>query len=513
MVGSRSDPPGGCSFPILSTLRGAWDGLKGDSMTEHVDVLIVGAGLSGIGAAHHLQMHCPKKTYAIVEGREALGGTWDLFQYPGIRSDSDMHTMGFSFRPWMEDKVIASGSSILNYLKETAVEYGIDRHIHYRHRVIEVRWSSADAQWTVTMEAGPERERVIRTCSFLFMCTGYYNYDKGYQPEFAGVEDFRGRIVHPQHWPQDLDYAGKQVVIIGSGATAVTLVPSMAKTAAHVTMLQRSPTYIVARPESDPLVPKLRRFLPAKMASRIARWKNILMGMYFYNMSRTKPDKMAGAIIGGAKAYLGPDYDVATHFTPSYKPWDQRMCLVPDGDLFTAIRKGEATIVTDKIERFTERGIKLQSGTELPADVIVTATGLKLQLVSGVSMYVDDKKVELAKTFNYKGTMFSGVPNFAITIGYTNASWTLKAELTSLYFCRLINYMQSHGYRSAVPRASDDIGEQPLMALSAGYVQRELEHLPKQGLKRPWTLQQNYPKDILALRYGKVNDGALVFAR
>ena len=480
---------------------------------EHVDVLIVGAGLSGIGAAHQLQVHCPRKTFLIVEGRETLGGTWDLFRYPGIRSDSDMHTMGFSFRPWTEEKVIASGSSILNYLKETAAEYGIDRHIRYRHRVLDVHWSSDEAQWTVTMEVGEQKVPATYTCAFLFMCTGYYNYDKGHTPEFPGAEDFRGAIVHPQLWPEHLDYAGKQVVIIGSGATAVTLVPAMAKTAAHVTMLQRSPTYIVARPDVDPLVNKLRRFMPARLASRLVRWKNILMGMYFYKLARTKPDKMAAAIIGGAQAYLGPEYDVGKHFTPSYKPWDQRMCLVPDGDLFASIRKGDATIVTDHIERFTAHGIKLASGEELPADIIVTATGLKMQLVSGVAMFVDGKKVELSKTFNYKGTMFSGVPNFAITIGYTNASWTLKAELTSLYFCRLINYMQSHHYRSAVPRVTDDIGEQPLMNLQAGYVQRELEHLPKQGLKRPWTLQQNYPKDIMALRYGKVNDGALVFAK
>ena len=482
-------------------------------MTEHVDVLIVGAGLSGIGAARQLQLHCPKKSFLIVEGREALGGTWDLFKYPGIRSDSDMQTMGFSFRPWTEEKVIASGASILNYLKETAAEYGIDRFIRYSQRVLEVHWSSADAQWTVTMEIGPQKERTSYTCSFLFMCTGYYNYDKGYTPEFAGSDSFRGTIVHPQLWPEGLDYAGKQVVIIGSGATAVTLVPAMAKTAAHVTMLQRSPTYIVARPDVDPLVPKLRRFMSAQWASRVTRWKNIAMGMYFYHLSRTKPEKVAAAIIGGAQLHLGPEYDVGTHFTPSYKPWDQRMCLVPDGDLFGAIRKGDATIVTDKIERFTEHGIKLQSGRELEADVIVTATGLKMQLISGVTMFVDGKKVELSKTFNYKGTMFSGVPNLAITIGYTNASWTLKAELTSMYFCRLINYMESHGYRSAVPSLTDDVGEQPLMNLQAGYVQRELAHLPKQGLKKPWTLQQNYPKDILALRYGKVNDGAIRFAQ
>ena len=482
-------------------------------MTEHLDVLIVGAGLSGIGAAHNLQTACPKKSFLIVEGRETMGGTWDLFRYPGIRSDSDMQTMGFSFRPWTGDKSIASGASILAYLKDTAQHYGIDRHIRYSHRVVELRWSTDDAQWSVTLEVGPAKERTTWTCSFLFMCTGYYNYDQGHMPEFAGAADFRGQIVHPQLWPENLDYAGKQVVIIGSGATAVTLVPSMAQTAAHVTMLQRSPTYIVARPGVDSLSEKLKKYMPHTWASRVARWKNILMGMYFYKLSRQKPEKVSAAIIAGAQAYLGPEYDVGTHFTPSYKPWDQRMCLVPDGDLFSSIRKGQASIVTDKIDHFTESGIKLTSGKELPADLIVTATGLKMQLVSGISMYIDSKLVDLSKTYNYKGTMFSGVPNFAITIGYTNASWTLKAELTSMYFCRLINYMDRKGWKSAVPQATDDIGEQPLMNFSAGYVQRALAHLPKQGLKKPWTLEQNYPRDIMALRYGKLNDGALKFSR
>jgi monooxygenase len=483
-------------------------------MTEHFDVLIVGAGLSGIGAAHHLQKHCPKKTFLIVEGRKALGGTWDLFRYPGIRSDSDMHTMGFSFRPWTEKKAIAEGATILNYLNETAKEYGIDRHIRYSHRVVQVRWSSEQARWTVEMESGPSRERTTCTCSFLFMCTGYYNYDQGHTPQFPGADRFRGRIVHPQQWPADLDYAGKRVVIIGSGATAVTLVPSLAKTAAHVTMLQRSPSYIFARPGSDPMVVSLKRFLPERWASRLARWKNILIGMYYYRIARSQPEKFSALLIGGAKAHLGADYDVATHFTPKYKPWDQRLCLAPDGDLFKTIREGDASIVTDSIDSFTEGGIKLASGKELLADVIVTATGLKLQLISGVEIYVDDVRVEMSKTFNYKGTMFSGIPNFALTIGYTNASWTLKAELSSLYVCRLLNYMDRHGWRTAVPHLVEgSVGEQPMITLASGYIQREIDQLPKQGLKKPWTLRQNYPRDMISLRYGRLDDGAMRFSR
>ena len=483
-------------------------------MPEHVDVLIVGAGLSGIAAAYHLQANCPKKTYRIVEGRDALGGTWDLFRYPGIRSDSDMHTMGFSFKPWTSDKVIADGAEILNYLKETAEQYGIDRHIEYNLRVVRVEWSSERAQWTVEMERSPSRERTTASCSFLFMCSGYYNYEKGHTPDFPGVDRFKGRIVHPQQWPEDLDYAGKQVVIIGSGATAVTLVPSMAQTAGHVTMLQRSPTYVVARPATDPFAMRMKKYLPKKILLRIVRWRNILLTMHFYKIARTAPDKFSAAVIGGARAQLGEGYDVDTHFTPKYKPWDQRLCLVPDGDLFKSIREGHATIVTDTIESFTETGIKLNSGKELPADIIVTATGLRMQLISGVEVYVDSKRIELAKTFNYKGTMFSGIPNFALTIGYTNASWTLKAEISCLYVCRLLNYMDRHRFRSAVPNfVEGSIGEQPMVTLTSGYVQRALTELPKQGLKEPWTLRQNFPRDSISLRFGKVNDGSMRFSR
>ena len=395
-------------------------------MTEHFDVLIVGAGLSGIGAAYHLQTLCPGKTYAVLEGRDAIGGTWDLFRYPGIRSDSDMYTLGYSFKPWREAKAIADGPSILSYVRETASDHGIDRHIRFGHRVTGAAWSSADARWTVT--ATRDGAPVALTCNFLYMCSGYYDYARGYAPEFAGSGDFAGRIVHPQHWPADLDYAGKNVVVIGSGATAVTLVPAMAATARHVTMLQRSPSYIVARPAADAIADWLRRHLPAKLAYALVRWKNVLLGMFFFNRSRKVPAKVKAAIIDGVRAHLGPDYDVATHFTPRYNPWDQRLCLVPDADLFEAIRGGTASVVTDQIERFTPSGIRLASGTELPADVIVSATGLTLQLFGGAALTVDGTAVDLAKAFNYKGMMFSDVPNLALHRGQTTSDRDARAK-------------------------------------------------------------------------------------
>jgi cation diffusion facilitator CzcD-associated flavoprotein CzcO len=480
--------------------------------TEHFDVLIVGAGLSGIGAAWHLQKNCPGKRYAILEGRAASGGTWDLFRYPGVRSDSDMYTLGYRFRPWKDAKAIADGPSILSYIREVASDHGIDRHIRYGHRVVGASWSTPDARWTVEIDR--DGERAFISCGFLWMCSGYYRYEAGYLPEFPGIDGFKGRVVHPQHWPQDLDYAGKKVVVIGSGATAVTVVPSMAETAGHVTMLQRSPTYVVARPAQDPFANKMRRRLPLKLAYMATRWKNVLMGMYFYQMCKRKPEKVKSLILGGVRQMLGPDYDVATHFTPKYNPWDQRLCLVPDADLFRAIRKKKASVVTDTIETFTEKGIKLKSGAELEADVVVTATGLVVQPLGGAKFVVDGKPVKPSDTMIYKGMMYSDVPNLASVFGYTNASWTLKADLVCEYVCRLLNYMDRKGFTKAVPHNSDPtLTEEPWVNFSSGYIQRALPHQPKQGSKRPWKLYQNYVLDLLTLRHGSLRDKAMVFTK
>lgn len=481
-------------------------------VTEHFDVLIVGAGLSGIGAAYHLQTNCPGKTYAILEGREAIGGTWDLFRYPGIRSDSDMYTLGYSFKPWREAKAIADGPSILNYVRETARENGIDRHIRFNHQVKRALWSSADATWTVEAEVGPRKERVRLTCNFLFMCSGYYDYAGGYMPEFPGAERFQGRIIHPQQWPEDLDYGGRKVVVIGSGATAVTLVPEMAKTAGHVVMLQRSPTYVVSRPAEDAWANWLRARLPARLAYGLTRWRNVLFGMLFYNLARKKPEKTKARIIEMVRQQLGPDYDVETHFTPRYNPWDQRLCLVPDADLFEAIKAGQASVVTDQIETFTERGVKLRSGQELEADIIVAATGLKLQLLSGLDVVVDGRRIDMAKTMTYKGMMYGGVPNLASAFGYTNASWTLKCDLTCEYVCRLLHHMDRTGTRQCIPMPDPSVQEAPWLDFTSGYVQRAIDQFPKQGTRKPWKLHQNYALDLLALRFGSVDDGVMVFS-
>lgn len=471
---------------------------------EHFDVVVVGAGISGIGAGYHLQTLSPDRSYVILEGRPQLGGTWDLFRYPGIRSDSDMYTLGYSFKPWTDAKAIADGPSILRYLTETAREHGIDRHIRYRQHVKSAAWSSDDARWTVHVEGG--EGPIEYTCNFLFMCSGYYNYAQGHTPDFPGAEDFAGRIVHPQIWPADLDYADKNVVVIGSGATAVTLLPAMATTARHVTMLQRSPTYVVSRPSEDGVANWLRAKLPAKTAYGITRWKNVLWGMFFFNMARKRPEKVKQRIIGMVRDQLGPDYDIATHFTPRYNPWDQRLCLVPDADLFDALKTGKADVVTDRIARFTPNGIALESGTEIPADVIVTATGLELQLLSDVAFSVDGAPVDLAQTFNYKGMMYSGVPNMASSFGYTNASWTLKADLTCAYVCRLLNTMKKRGLRQATPRISGDaLAAEPFLDFSSGYVTRAMEKFPKQGDRKPWKLYQNYAKDLVTLKYGSVD--------
>ena len=483
---------------------------------EHFDVLIVGAGLSGIGAGFHLQQKCPAKSFVILEGRERIGGTWDLFRYPGIRSDSDMFTMGYSFKPWTEPQAIAEGSKILNYVRETAAENGIDEKIRFNHRVKRAAWSTREARWTVESErqSGEGSTEIVRvTCNFLFMCSGYYRYEAGYTPEFAGTADFAGRIVHPQKWPEDLDYAGKRVVVIGSGATAVTLVPEMTKTAEHVTMLQRSPTYVVSRPAQDPFANKLRRNLPSKLAYHLIRWRNVMWGMYFFQLSRRKPARVKELILGGVRMALGPDYDITTHFTPRYNPWDQRLCLVPDGDLFDAIKEKRASVVTKEIDTFTKNGIRLKDGSELEADIIVTATGLVMQLMGGLEASVDGRTVDFAKTLNYKGMMFSDVPNLASSFGYTNASWTLKCDLTCGYVCRLINYMDRHGYKQCVPHNVDpSVEELPMLSFSSGYVQRAIAKMPKQGSKRPWRLYQNYALDIVSLRFGKVDDGVMRYS-
>ena len=479
---------------------------------EHLDVLIVEAGLSGIGAGYHLQTLCPNKRYAILEGRACSGGTWDLFRYPGIRSDSDMYTLGYSFRPWTDAKAIADGPSILSYVRKTAQDYGIDRKIRYQHWVKRAAWSSVDACWTLDIEQGPDKQLLQLSCNFLYMCSGYYSYEQGYTPEFEGAENFKGRIVHPQKWTDDIDYAGKRVVVIGSGATAVTLVPEMAKTAAHVTMLQRSPTYILALPDEDVIANTLRRFLPAKLAYGITRWKNVLMGMLFFQLCRRAPGLIKDMVRKGVRQALGPDYDIKTHFTPRYNPWDQRMCLVPNGDLFKTIRSGKASIVTDHIDSFTESGIRLKSGAELEADLVVTATGLNMVALGGMAISVDGQSIDLAKTLNYKGMMCSGLPNMASALGYTNASWTLKCDLTSAYVCRLLNYMDQHGYQQCTPRNTDpSVSEQPLIDFSSSYVLRAIDRFPKQGSKAPWRLYQNYALDLLTLKFGAVDDGVMQF--
>lgn len=489
----------------------------------HYDVVIVGAGLSGIGAAWHLQDKCPTRTYTILEARAASGGTWDLFRYPGVRSDSDMFTLGYAFRPWAEAKAIADGPSILSYVRDTAAEAGIDNHIRFSHAVRQVEWSSENATWTVTAEVSepgvasadadtPAEQRETQfTCNFLYMCSGYYNYESGYEPAFPGRESFAGTVVHPQKWPDDLDYAGKRVVVIGSGATAVTVVPAMAKTAAHVTMLQRSPTWVVSMPGNDEMGARLRRFLPASLVYAISRWQRVLFGMLFFALCRHRPGRVRAMLLRGVRSALGPDFDVDRHFTPAYNPWDQRLCLVPDGDLFESLTSGQASVVTDTISHFDAGGIHLDSGEYLEAEVVVSATGLRMQLLSDIRVLVDGEAVNLADTMIYKGMMFSDVPNLAFAMGYTNASWTLKADLTSEYVCRLLNHMSRHGYAACRAPRNPAMATIPLIDFSSGYVQRAADLLPKQGVDKPWRLYQNYVLDTLTLGFGAVEDGVMQF--
>ncbi len=472
-----------------------------------LDVIIVGAGLSGIGAAVHLQQNCPNETYAILEGRDAIGGTWDLFRYPGIRSDSDMYTLGYRFKPWKAAKAIADGPSIRAYINETAAEHGITQHIRFGHKVIAASWDSATARWTVTTSKGP------LTCRFLYMCSGYYNYGQGHRPTWEGEGDFKGQIIHPQFWPEHLDYTGKRIVVIGSGATAVTLVPAMASTAAHVTMLQRTPTWMVSRPSSDAIANVLKAMLPAQMAYNIVRWKNVTLGQYFYRQTRNNPGKVRELLLKRLAKLLPADYDLETHFTPGYNPWDQRLCLVPDADLFQALSSGKASIVTDQIDRFEAAGIRLRSGKLLEADIIVTATGLKLEALGGMTVTVDGEVRRTADSLAYKGMMFSGIPNLAQSFGYINASWTLRSDLIADYVCRLLNHMRKTGMDIATPPpAPDVVPERLAMDLASGYVQRGADALPRSGNRAPWVVTADYKYDRRELLEGPVTD-EMTFAK
>ncbi|MGH2914374.1 MAG: flavin-containing monooxygenase [Solirubrobacteraceae bacterium] len=495
--------------------------------TTDLDVLVVGAGLSGIGAACHLRLRCPQLSFAVLEGRDRIGGTWDLFRYPGVRSDSDMHTLGYSFAPWRGGETLADGPSILAYVRETAQRFGVSDHVRTGHRVVAARWSGEDARWTVQVEVGggngggaarvgdgggQSAGSLTLSCRFLLLCTGYYRYDRGHAPAIEGVQDFQGELVHPQHWPEELDCAGRRVIVIGSGATAVTLVPALARTAAHVTMVQRSPSWIVSVPSRDRIARWLDRRLPERLAHRAVRAKNEGLMIASYQLSRRRPTLMAALLRAGARRELPAGYPVDVHFNPSYDPWDQRMCVVPDGDLFRAVADGRATIVTDTVKRLTPTGLRLGGGEELDADVIVTATGLELLALGGVALEVDGEPIDLPQRLVYRGMMLSGVPNLAFTVGYTNASWTLKADLTARHVCRLLTHMGRHGHATAVPVPSGTEGERrPLIGLASGYVRRSLHEFPSQGSRRPWLVRQNYWLDVLDFRRGGVDDGVMRF--
>ncbi|HXJ87408.1 MAG TPA: NAD(P)/FAD-dependent oxidoreductase [Candidatus Binatia bacterium] len=480
---------------------------------EHFDVVIIGAGLSGIGAGYRLQTRCPRKRYVILEARADIGGTWDLFRYPGIRSDSDMATFSYPFRPWKQSQVIADGASILQYLRETAGEFGIDRHIRFRQRVLSASWSSEDARWTV--EARTEDGETLRySCRFLYGCTGYYRYDAGYEPGFPGAERFRGQVVHPQHWPEDLDYAGKKVVVIGSGATAATLIPAMAGTAAHVTMVQRSPSYMLSLPRHDPLAELAKKVLPECAALRLVRWKNILVSITIYQICRRAPEFARKMLRDIAAKDLPQGYEVEKHFNPRYRPWDQRLCVIPDSDFYKAINAGRTSVVTGEIDTFTERSIRMKSGEEVDADIIVTATGLRMLALGAVRLTVDGTSIEPGRAFIYKGVMLSNVPNFAFCIGYTNAAWTLRADLASTYVCRVLNHMDRHGYRTCRPACdAASLEAKPLLSLTSGYVQRAAADLPKSATKAPWLIRQNYIRDMLTMKLRRLEDGVLEFSR
>ena len=480
--------------------------------TREVDVLIVGAGLSGIGSARHLQRECPGRSFALLESRDSLGGTWDLFRYPGIRSDSDMYTLGYSFKPWVGNKSLADGPSILKYLTETAEETGVTNHIHYGRKVLSARWDSTETNWIVTVQRTDGGEMEEWRGNFLLMCSGYYSYEKPYIPDFEGTDDYKGELFHAQHWPEDLDYSGKRVVVVGSGATAVTLVPEMARDTAHITMLQRSPTYIASLPQEDGWAKRLRGLLPQSWVYRLVRWKRVLFQIFTYRLARRRPEFVRRLLLGEVQKALGPDYDVKKHFTPRYNPWDERICAVPDGDMFKAIREKRAEVVTDHIDRFVENGIQLKSGDTLEADIVVLATGLNMTFMSDIEFTVDDKPVVSSDLFAYRGMMYANVPNLAQVFGYTNSSWTLKADLTGEYVCRLLNHMRRNNYRVAVPYlAEGGVEEEPMMDFTSGYVQRALDKFPRQGKHVPWRVYQNYIKDSLLLRFRPIRDNVLQF--
>lgn len=483
-------------------------------MTNHIesiDVLIIGAGLSGIGGACHLRRSSPDRSFMILESREASGGTWDLFRYPGIRSDSDMYTFGYGFKPWSDKSSIADGHKILSYIREAAAEYDVEQHIRYQHKVVSASWSSMQSRWLVTAERGDTGEQATISCQFIFSCSGYYDYDQGYTPEFAGIDSFKGQVIHAQHWPEQLDYQGKRVVVIGSGATAVTLVPAMSQDTASLVMLQRTPTYIASVPKEQPLAETLRKWLPDSWVFRLIRWKQVLFQIYLYQLSRRNPQGLRKYLLGLVRKEMGPDYDVDTHFTPDYNPWDQRLCGVPDGDLFAAIREKRAEVVTDHIDQFNKEGIHLKSGKQLDADIVVLATGLNLKFAGGVQYSVDGNVLDFAEHFIFRGMMFSGLPNMAFTVGYTNSSWTLKADLTGQYVSRLLNKMARHSYTAVTPRLTGEVEEMPLLDFDAGYVLRSRESFPKQGNRLPWKNYQNYIRDFIGLRLGRQNDDELEF--
>jgi monooxygenase len=482
--------------------------------TEHLDVLIVGAGISGIGAAYYLQDRSPSKSFAIVEARDALGGTWDLFRYPGIRSDSDLHTFGYEFRPWREKEAIAPGSSILRYLNDTAKEFGIDEHIRFNHRVIGADWSTDDSFWTVHLDRTDTDERFDITADWIFSASGYYNYEEGYAPEFPGADRFRGPIIHPQAWPEDLDYAGKRVVVIGSGATAITIVPAIAESADHVTMLQRTPSYILPTPAIDPYADRVRGRVGMERAHPIVRRRNIRKQALIWQLCRRFPTLMRRFIRWANVKSLPEGYPVDEHFNPPYRPWDQRMCFAPDGDFFTAIRSGKASMVTDRVRAFTETGIELESGQTIDADVIVTATGLNLLTFGGIDITVDGASVDLSEKVSYRGMMLDGVPNLAYSIGYTNSSWTLKVGLLCEYFTRLLNYMDESSFAVCYPeRPEGNFPTRPLLDFGAGYIQRSLDTLPKQGPSSPWLTSMKYQDDVRLLRKAPVTDRFLRFRK